>query len=258
MSALPRPLPGPDGPNGLSDAPHPLSRPGVSLLVLATLLSAALLLAGQSDRLGASGVALLWLLACVGAEIFWFKTPGYDSTISLALTLDVAAVASLPLREALVVVGASTLIAGTLAHRRPWYRVAFNVGQSVLSAGAAGFLFRVIANAGGVPESATVPSLALMSAGIAFYLVNTAFVATVVGLSSDRSPFVVWLDCFGTPMELAGTFGQLALAYFVAMATHVVGPVALIGAFPILLALWFGSAGRGGAPLSLTAGPPTE
>lgn len=258
MSALPRPRPGSDGPMPEPESPHPLTRPAVALLVLATLASAGLLLLGQSAHLGSGGTLLIWLAACIGAEIFWFKTPGYDSTLSLALTLDVAAVAALPPWEAMVVIGASTLIAGAFAHRRPWYRVAYNVAQSILAAGAAGMIFRVIANAGGVPESATVPSLALMTAGVVFYLVNTTLVAIAVALSGGQSPLLVWLDCYGTPLELAGTFGQLSLAYFVAMATHVVGPAALVGAFPVLLALWFGSTGRGGENLSLTAGPATE
>lgn len=258
MSALPRPLPESDGPPPAPESPHPLARPGVSFLVLGTLISAALLLLGQSTHPGPGGTTLIWLAACVGAEIFWFKTPGYDSTLSLALTLDVAAVAALPLWEALVVIGASTLIAGAFAHRRTWYRVAFNVAQSILAAGAAGMIFRVIANAGGVPESATVPSLALMTAGVVFYLANTTLVAIAVGLSGGQSPLLVWLDCYGTPLELASTLGQLSLAYFVAMAAHVVGPVALVGAFPVLLALWFGSTGRGGENISLTAGPAAE
>lgn len=255
MSALPRPLPEGVGPENDPEAPHPLARPSVSLFVVGTLAAAALLLGAVTEGLGAGGTALLWLLACVAAEVFWFRTPGYDSTISLALTLDVAAVASLPLREALVVVGASTFIAGTFAHRRSWYRVAFNVGQSILSAGAAGALFHWLANAGGVPESASVPGLALGSAGVVFYLVNTALVATVVGLTSDQSPFMVWLDCYGTPLELAGTFGQLSLAYFVTMATQVVGPVALLGAFPVLLALWYGATARGAGSAPLGTGP---
>ena len=253
----PRPLGDSEG-DPRSDPPHPLSRPSVSLLVLCTLAAAALVLGAQSGHMGPGGLALLWLLACLGGEIFWFRTPGYDSTLSLAFTLDVAAVASLPPAEALVVVGASTFIAGTFAHRRAWYRVAFNVAQSVLAAGAASLVFGVMANAGGVPESATIPTLALISAGIVFYLVNTALVAAAVGFSSEQSPFMVWLDCYGTPMELAGTLGQLSLAYFVAMATHVVGPFALLGAFPVLLALWFGSPGRDGANVSLTAGPASE
>lgn len=233
--------PEPPGPSDRHDSP--LARPGVRLFLLACLAAAALCLAAIRPELLADRMVLVWILVCFGGEILWFRTPVYDGTLSLAFTLDVAAIACLPPDAARCVVAVSTLMAGVYPHRRPWYRVAFNVAQSTLAATAASAVFAALATAGGVAESAHVPVLALASAAFVFYAVNTTLVAIVQAICHRRCPVEVWRDSYAFPLEVASTLGQLSLALFLVLAYRVVGPASLLGVFPILIPLWLGSRG---------------
>lgn len=240
-----------------NDSDSPLARSGVRLFLLACLSAAALCLTALRPEVLADRMVLAWILVCFGGEILWFRTPVYDGTLSLAFTLDVAAIACLPADAARCVIAVSTLMAGIYPHRRPWYRVAFNVAQSTLAATAASAVFAALATAGGVAESAHVPVLALASAAFVFYAVNTTLVAIVQAICHRRCPVEVWRDSYAFPLEVASTLGQLSLALFLVLAYRVVGPGSLLGVFPILIPLWLGSRGyvdrapRAPAPIRL-------
>lgn len=231
-------------PGSPAAAQAPLRRFEIRLLLLMSIVGALLCLARVQTGLHLDRMVVVWVLLCFGGEVLWFRTPTYDGTLSLALTLDIAAIACLPAGPAVVVIGLSTLLAGMYPHRRPWYRVLFNVAQCTVAATAASAVYSVVSHAGGVAESRHVPVLALASAGIVFYGLNTFLVALAQALSHDRSPFEVWRESYAYPLELASTGGQLTLALFVVLAYQVVGPASLLAVFPVLVALWLGARGH--------------
>ncbi len=190
-----------------------------------------------------SALFLTWFLACLAGEIFWFRTPTGRGTISMALTMNLAAVLILEPATAFAAIGLSTLVAGLYPHRRPAHRALFNAAQSVVAASAA---FLVLGLASPAPDRLSIMNeqttwLALFAAGLAFFAVNTGIVAGVIAFQERQSLFRAWKDNYGYGFELASTLALISLTGFVEMAYRQMGSISILFLLPILAVLWWSS-----------------
>ena len=134
-------------------------------------------------------------------------------TISTTFTLALAIVG--PVSLALVAQGVAVLIDDAISRRSP-LKIAFNVGQYVLTVMAARTAYALIA---GVPilgpyeifdPRITGPSLAPWSAALVFLLMNQLLVSTVVALASDQGIRSVFLQDLRFQAMTAGVLAVLA------------------------------------------------
>jgi len=121
---------------------------------------------------------------------------------------------------------ASTVFVELAQRRRPAVRVVFNLGLFTLTYFAAGAVFAALGGSIGAPRlPRDVP--ALVAAGLAYFLVNSAGVSTVLGLTDGPSPFRVWQSNF-----LRGLLHHLS---FIALGTLVTVVYVLAGPWGVLL-----------------------
>lgn len=215
-----------------------------TIFVALTAVLALVVLSVLGLPKGPMSTVLIWFLACLGAEAFWIKTPTRRGTISMALTIDLAALFTLSPAGSLFVVAASTLLAGVFPHRRPWYKVLFNTAQTILAAAAAIGVLRLLS--GGSDGSSAVyvqmTWLPLFAAGVVFFLVNSGLVSLVIALSSDGDWWKAWHENYGYGFELWCTVAQISLSGFVLAAYQQMGAITVIGLLPVLGVLWWSSA----------------
>jgi hypothetical protein len=195
-------------------------------------------------RLSPSTITWCWVLACLAGEAFWIRTPTHQGTISMALTIDLAAIVALGLRESLPIIAITTFAAGIFPHRRPVLRAVFNAAQSSLAAAAASWTLNAM---NPDPENATMFTVmttwpALFSAGAVFYFVNTMLVAMAISIETESSFWTAWRQNYGYGFELACSVAQISLAGFVLMAYQQMGPASVLALLPVLAVLWWSSA----------------
>src|SRR5580765_3424869 len=120
----------------------------------------------------------------------------------------------------------SAVISQGLIERRAPVRVGFNLALYTLTYFAAGYAFTL---AGGRVGMLAFPQGAwhMLAAGSAYFLVNSALVSTVIGLTAGPSPFRVWQSNF-----LRGLLHHLS---FVVLGTLVVVVYFLAGPWGLLL-----------------------
>jgi hypothetical protein len=205
---------------------------------------ALLVLAAAGAPADQGGKLATWLLACIAGEAFWIRTPTRRGIISMALTIDLAAIFTLSPAGSLMVIGASTLVAGIFPHRRSWYKVLFNAGQATVAASAAVSVVSLLQRdqEAGSALSLGMTWIPLFAAGIIYYLVNSGLVSSAIALSSGASFWRSWRDNYGYGFELWCTLAQISLAGFVLVAYQQMGPLAVFLLLPVLGVLWWSSA----------------
>jgi hypothetical protein len=224
--------------------PNRGSKTGLAIVVVAAVAGAGTLLglAGLPPRFDT--VFWAWFISCLAGEVLWIRTPTRNGTISMALSIDLAALIALPAASALLIIAASAFLASVYPHRRPIHRAVFNAAQSTLAAGAAVLTIRFF-----TPADASVAVLdqytnwpGLFAGGVAFFIVNSGLVALAIGLDTGRSIWASWRDNFGYAFELATTAAQVSLAGFLLIAYEQMGPMAVLAVLPVLGVLWWSSA----------------
>jgi diguanylate cyclase (GGDEF)-like protein/putative nucleotidyltransferase with HDIG domain len=129
-------------------------------------------------------------------------------------------------------IAAEAVIAAVRAIRRePIVKWAFDFGALSLSGAAAAWVFDLM------PTAADGGSIAVGAiAGVAYYAVNSALLAIVMGLAEGRSPVGVWRErlAWMTPHYVA--FGMLAGTFVIAELSFGLYALAVFG-MPVLM-LW--------------------
>ena len=170
---------------------------------------------GLGDHLATLGV-LLVVSALVGARPV--RIPGVHFQLVIVELFVFCALLTLPPVAAPLI--AFVAVAGALfgPRRRPLsMKTAFNLGAVPVSAALAAITFgRLAGEAGNLAASA----IALFSAAVVFYLVNTLLAAIVISIQSERAFPMVWLR--------AGSCSAVSSVSSVVLAF---GLVALVGAF---------------------------
>lgn len=212
--------------------------------VMLNAVLAAAMVVWMGRPTGSVGTMILWFVACLVGEAFWIRTPTSRGTISMALTIDIAALFTLTPATSLAVIGLTTLLAGIYPHRRPWYKVLFNASQSIIAAAAALMMLRVMSDGANPDGLASIGMtwLPLFAAGGVFYLVNSGLVSIVLALESSGRLWKVWRQNYGYGFELWCTVAQISLSGFVLAAYHFMGALAVLGLLPVIGVLWWSSA----------------
>jgi diguanylate cyclase (GGDEF)-like protein/putative nucleotidyltransferase with HDIG domain len=141
-------------------------------------------------------LALLMILSII-AELLQVDLYGTGTiSVSLAVIFASALITGMP---GLIFVSAACAIGAAIAlsrstHRRPQlHKVTFNWSVHVLAATPAAILFRSLA----IPlHTSNLPLFAvpLGLAAVAYYLIETGLIATVIGLSTGAQPISVWRE----------------------------------------------------------------
>ncbi len=192
----------------------------LAVLALATvMLSLAVAGAGMPSQAHAAMAAIL--LAMASAAQVW---PLHLST-KVKITVDdmptFAAALLLTPFDAMFVAGASTLIGLRFRNTRMrWYNRAFNAAATVIATGVAAHVYLWL---GGPTPPTMSAALAIISAGLAKYLLQAVLVDLVVALQLKRRPLERWWEVhrrdvpYEAALYLLGalaavTVGQEALA----------------------------------------------
>ncbi len=116
------------------------------------------------------------------------------SSLSVSYTVDFAALLLIGRDLTTVVAAASAFTQSTVGvdRRNPPVRILFNVAALIVTVFAAGSAFQYFG--GGVTGGLSVGAIAkpLVTSALVYYLVNTALVATAIGLSTGQPPLKVW------------------------------------------------------------------
>jgi signal transduction histidine kinase len=134
---------------------------------------------------------LLWFCFCLGSELLWLETPAGEGTDSMASTFNVAVLYLFGAGLSLWVIGLSVLAATRIFQKKDWTHSFFGLGQMVLTAFAAGTVFRLLAGgAGAVSHFHTVRGIGgLVLSCLVYFFVNTFLVAGAIALER-RTPLV--------------------------------------------------------------------
>jgi signal transduction histidine kinase len=165
------------------------------VVVAGALLAPATLLLDQPGLTAELLVSTLVLLGlALATELISVPLPRSGDLVASTI-VHVAAIFILPLPLAVLVAAGGVLI-GQVVTRRRWSRVAFNVGQTVLSVGLPALLVHVLA-AGGpllMPGRGRSDLPAVLLVLVVYYVLNSLFFNLVVALSEGLSPVAVWRE----------------------------------------------------------------
>jgi hypothetical protein len=160
---------------------------------------AAVLVAFAPRELPRPAVALTFLAAMAVVSLFKLRLPlgRGNATMSMAYVVDFAVLVTAGVELAMVIAAIGTLVQCTVNVRKtqPWYRTAFSVAAVVLSVGAAGWAWLSVGGTALAP-GAGAAAVPLLVAGLFYFAVNTALVATAVAMSSGVSPIECWQENF--------------------------------------------------------------
>ena len=148
------------------------------------------------------------LLASVIVHTVKIKLTEAASTFSIGYAVSFAALLLLGLQGAIwiVMAGAYAQCTVHVKVRSPWYQIAFSVFVLALSMAAAA---QVLERTGGNflygPADIVIPSI--MASSLAYFLANSLLMATVIALTTARTPMQVWDHDFlwGAPNYFIGT-----------------------------------------------------
>jgi putative nucleotidyltransferase with HDIG domain len=171
---------------------------GITVLA-AFLMSAAILVLFQPAAGGAWSLALaLFILLSVLASHLSFRVTTTGSVASLEFLPELGCLILLGPAGALVESVVSGLVTQHFIFRNPPRKVAFNVAQSVLSIGVAGFVYTGL---GGSPSLSTLTfSQAFppfVAAAVTYFATNSVAVSSIMTLSAEGSFADIWLRLYG-------------------------------------------------------------
>ncbi len=200
-------------------------------IVLVERLGAAVY--GGGAGAGWTGVLLLLLAIALGPRTV---NLGLKVEMSAALPFIFTALLSYGLPLALDVAGAAVL-ATCLLRKNPFepHRILFNVASILITVRAAGGVFHLIA----VDPSrlVTLPvALGLTAAILTYYAVNSATIASVIGLSRGTSIYQIWRDSFAWTFVSYFAGGSLAFVMAELLRSEM-GAVLLVLSLPPVLLL---------------------
>jgi HD-GYP domain-containing protein (c-di-GMP phosphodiesterase class II) len=164
----------------------------LAAVVLAAAAALAIVTPGTAPPALATALILLGLMVLTEATPVLLPAGGY---VSISAVLDLAGLIILgPVATAWISVIA-TVISQGLVLRKPPIRVVHNAAIFALTALAAGSAFRL---AGGTVGRLDFPHdiVPLLATGAVYFLLNSFFVSTVIGLTQGPSPWRIWERTF--------------------------------------------------------------
>ncbi|MFQ5340520.1 MAG: HD-GYP domain-containing protein [Anaerolineae bacterium] len=116
-----------------------------------------------------------------------------------------------------------------------WYNGAFNVGVYVLTTAGSARMYEIMGGDSNALLLSRQNTVALISAGTIYFVINTALVALVIALREQRDPWHTWV--FGFEQTAVEYFTLILLAILMAVA-YSYRPWALILIVPPIIAVY--------------------
>jgi diguanylate cyclase (GGDEF)-like protein/putative nucleotidyltransferase with HDIG domain len=150
----------------------------------------------------------IYMIAAVAASGMKIKLPGIPGTLSMNYLFIIVGLFELQLASA-ILIGVTSVLAQVLIRPRAnptWEQVLFSALSIPLPVAAADFVLHI----GPLQVLDPTCCLALLSASMVYFWVNTSIVAVIVGLTTRQNPVSVWRENFiwTSPQYLVG--GALA------------------------------------------------
>jgi diguanylate cyclase (GGDEF)-like protein/putative nucleotidyltransferase with HDIG domain len=181
--------------------------------------------------------ALLLLSSLASAFKVSLPLASSGSTMSVSYAVDFASLLLLGPDETMLVAAASAWSQCTIRteSRTPVYRTLFSMASLVLTVKAAGLAYMALG--GGAPGTVQSPfdiAKPLVGAATTYFVFNTAFIATAIGLSTEQSVLKVWNENFlwSAPSYFFGAFAAAIAAAIVGRGGYW---MALLTAAPVYL-----------------------
>ena len=182
----------------------------------------------------ASWTTLAWWAALVAvADTSAIRLPGGRAYIAVSSSLDYAAIALFGPAAAALISVVSTFVTQLVISRRPLHKVLFNAALFVVMITVSGRVFYLFGGA----EADTLLKLMLPLGicGVTYFVINTAGVSFVVGLSQGENPWRVWQGTYGWTLLHLVAFVPLG-ALIVVVFTAAGLPGVSLFLLPLLLA----------------------
>lgn len=129
----------------------------------------------------------------------------------------------------IIAVALAATISLAIKARSPLHRALFNFGMILLSAEAALWGFRLLADTPLVPAALSAFIVPAVTAGLLYHVVNQSLLCIVRGLHERRAPWAIWLSEYRWLWPYYGVFGVLGLVTALAeVAFGWLGVVALM------------------------------
>ncbi|MCU1383871.1 MAG: rpfG 1 [Acidobacteria bacterium] len=209
------------------------------LFVGAVLAAGALTLALFWPRGIAHPVLFLFLLACSSlASALKVSLPlaSSGSTMSVSYAVDFAALLLLGADETMLVAAASAFSQCTFRTqtRSAPYRTLFSMASLVITVKAAGWAYTLLGGTFAVPFTLFSITKPLVGAATTYFIFNTLFVATAIGLSTRQAIPPVWNENFlwSAPSYFVGALAAAIAASVIDRSGYW---MALLAAAPLYL-----------------------
>jgi putative nucleotidyltransferase with HDIG domain len=201
--------------------------------IVVVMAAAAALVATAPQAAPVPPLTLAILIAAIALSEATAIALPHGGYVSIGGVLDMAALLVVgPVYTALANVIATLAVQGFVL-RRPWVKVVHNAATFALTALGAGAAFQIAGgHVGRVALPADLP--AVLACGLAYFVLNSAFVSLALGLSSRGDPWKVWQRTFLRGILHHVSF--LSLGALIAVAVIRVGPWAL----PLLVVPFLG------------------
>lgn len=217
--------------------------PMLRVFVVATLLGGLGLLAWVSADLGtldwhprSLANLILWSVMIAVAAMSPIPLPRGGATVTVTSALDFAAILIFGPAVACWFGVVSDLLTNVAVRRNPLYKVAFNLGQIVLSIGLAGIVYQQLGGRVGpafdLDQTQIVP---LLAAPLVYFLINTGLISFAIGLKERISALRIWQTNF--QWEILHVFFFLPFGILLSLVHLRIGPVGVaLFLIPLFLA----------------------
>ncbi|MGQ0722347.1 MAG: HD-GYP domain-containing protein [Candidatus Eiseniibacteriota bacterium] len=179
---------------------------------------------------------ILWSVMIAVAAVSPIPLPRGGATVTVTSALDFAAILIFGPAVACWFGVMSDLLTNVAVKRNPLYKVAFNLGQIVLSIGAAGLVYVHLGGKTGAGfELSSSQVLPLVVAPLVYFLLNTGLISVAIGLKEEISAFRIWQTNF--QWEILHVFFFLPFGILLALVHLRIGPVGVaLFLIPLFLA----------------------
>jgi|SoiMethySBSTD1v2_1073268.scaffolds.fasta_scaffold22450_5 putative nucleotidyltransferase with HDIG domain len=218
-------------------------RPMLRLYIAGIVVAGLALLAYVSADLGAVGWQpsslanlILWIAMISIAAMSPIPLPRGGATVTVTSALDFAAILIFGPGIACWFGVLSDLLTNVAAKRNPLYKVAFNLGQIILSIGVAGIAYTQLGGKVGANfELGTSQVLPLVATPLIYFLMNTGMISFAIGLKEKISARRVWQTNF--QWEILHVCFFLPFGILLALVHLRIGPVGVaLFLIPLFLA----------------------
>lgn len=217
--------------------------PALRAYVLVILAAGLGLLSWVSGDLGALdwhprslANLILWSVMIAIAAMSPIPLPRGGATVTVTSALDFAAILIFGPAVACWFGVMSDLLTNVAVKRNPLYKVAFNLGQIVISIGTAGLAYVWLGGrVGGLFDLDRTQVAPLLVAPLVYFLMNTGLISVAIGLKERISALRIWQTNF--QWEILHVFFFLPFGILLAMVHLRIGPVGVaLFLIPLFLA----------------------